>query len=327
MRRSLVVSAPGKLVISGEYAVLDGAPALVTAVGRRALACLGSGDGVDGSPRPDHQSPDRASIPPEAAASFGKAQELCGPVPLDLAIDTSALRDTGRKLGLGSSAAAAAAAAGAVFAYHGHHLDDVREPLLGAALAGHRSVAPEGSGVDVAAAVMGGLVRFVRDADGVHTTALDMPRSMAFAVVWTGSSARTSDLVRAVRELAARDASAYASSIATLRTASDALIDAIERDDAERAIHATAAHGDAMAQLGRRAGAPIVESGLARVAELARAHGGAAKPSGAGGGDVAIAVFPGEGAPTAFETACARDGMQLLDVALGAEGVRAESRR
>ena len=322
--RSVAVSAPGKLVISGEYVVLEGAPALVVAVDRRAIAQLRSRGGADGSPPPGHGSPDRASIPEEAAASFAKAQEICGPVPLDLAIDTRALRADERKLGLGSSAAAAAAAAGAVFAYHGHDLDDVREPVLAAALAGHGAVAPEGSGIDVAAAVMGGLLRFVRDGDDVSTSRLEMPRSMAFAVVWTGTPARTSDLVRAVRELGARDADAYGRAMAGLRTASGSLLDAIAKDDAERAIAATAEHAEAMARLGRAAGAPIVDSRLTRVAEHARAHGGAAKPSGAGGGDVAIAVFPGQAVPEGFETACTRDGMRLLDVALGAEGVRAE---
>lgn len=36
----LTASAPGKLVLLGEYAVLDGAPALVLAVNRRARAAL-----------------------------------------------------------------------------------------------------------------------------------------------------------------------------------------------------------------------------------------------------------------------------------------------
>jgi len=45
MTRAVVASAPGKIVLSGEYAVLDGAPAIVMAVNRRARAALADVDG------------------------------------------------------------------------------------------------------------------------------------------------------------------------------------------------------------------------------------------------------------------------------------------
>ena len=118
---SYVVSAPGKLMIAGEYAVLDGAEAVVDAVGRRAYAHLGS----------FAQEP----LPLEAGAARARAEALLGAVPGALSIDVSELRQAGRKLGLGSSAAAAAAAAGVVFAAHGRDLSSpsVREQILGAA--------------------------------------------------------------------------------------------------------------------------------------------------------------------------------------------------
>ena len=34
----MIATAPGKLILTGEYAVLDGAPALVVAMDRRAVA-------------------------------------------------------------------------------------------------------------------------------------------------------------------------------------------------------------------------------------------------------------------------------------------------
>ena len=34
----MIATAPGKLILTGEYAVLDGAPAVVVAVDRRAVA-------------------------------------------------------------------------------------------------------------------------------------------------------------------------------------------------------------------------------------------------------------------------------------------------
>ena len=74
--------APGKVVISGAYAVLEGAPAIVAAVDRYAVA--------DTARAPDFVSD-------EVRVALGGRR-----APL---VDASALRADGRKLGLGSSAA------------------------------------------------------------------------------------------------------------------------------------------------------------------------------------------------------------------------------
>jgi hypothetical protein len=74
--------APGKLVLSGAYSVLEGAPAIVSAVDR--YACCNSA-------RPASLVTDEV----RAALPSGNAPEF----------DAAALRADGRKLGLGSSRA------------------------------------------------------------------------------------------------------------------------------------------------------------------------------------------------------------------------------
>src|SRR4051812_23142786 len=93
------VLAPGKLVLSGAYAVLDGAAAIVVAVDRHARAGT------------RERAPTRS---PELLAAFGE-----GPAPI---CDTSSMRENGKKLGLGSSAAALVAALGADEAWRGGDL-------------------------------------------------------------------------------------------------------------------------------------------------------------------------------------------------------------
>nr|MDQ3035714.1 hypothetical protein [Myxococcota bacterium] len=149
--------------------------------------------------------------------------------------------------------------------------------------------------------------------------------SLHLALVWTGHPARTSDLVATVKALAARDAAAYRRAIAPLHEAAAALLAAIEKNDAPAAIEAAAAHGDAMQLLGETAGAPIVTPELAKAATLARAVGGAAKPSGAGGGDVAIAFLPNTRAHVELAEGCRLAGLTLLPLRLGADGVRIDA--
>jgi len=62
---------------------------------------------------------------------------------------------------------------------------------------------------------------------------------------------------------------------------------------------------------------------LSRIAALAQDHGGAAKPSGAGGGDVAVAIIPDDDARAAFALACAAEGLAPIPVSI-VSGVRVE---
>lgn len=316
----ITLSAPGKLMISGEYVVLDGVEALVAAVDRR-LVAVASRTPIDGSPGRGVGSPEGPGLPPEALLARQHAEEALGATDMQLTIDASALRSADRKLGLGSSSAASAAAAGAVVASHGGDVASERRSILEWALRGHRAIAPQGSGADVAAATLGGLVRFER-ARAEEAQVVEWPEDLRVEVVWTGKPARTSELVAKVRALRERDPAGYRAVATPLRDAAGALLDAVLAGDAARTAEAADAHGAAMGALGEASDAPIVTPLLAEAARLARAHGGGAKPSGAGGGDVALAFFSGDDDAAAFRRACPAAGLDLLSVQLGAEGVR-----
>jgi phosphomevalonate kinase len=300
-------------MIAGEYAVLDGAEAVVAAVDRRSYALWGGWITADAAPA-------------EARAAAAAAAAALGRAPLGIDIDASALRQRGHKLGLGSSAATAAAAAGAAFADAGLDPADaaVRERILAAALEGHRAVAPDGSGADVAASVLGGFLRFRRLGDGVETHPLRWPESIATRVAWTGIEVRTSDMLDRVRALGENDPASHRALMTALGERAEAVVSALLDEDIAGVIQGVDASADAMADLGRAAQAGIVNDTIQRIRDLARLAGGAAKPSGAGGGDVVFAVFPGEGAAEEFASACTQAGVELLSVGLGAEGVRSE---
>jgi phosphomevalonate kinase len=164
-RPSHRVSAPGKLMVSGEYAVLEGAEAVVAAVDRRAYVQLNRA-AAQPATSASHTQP---TLPPEVLSTRACVEARFGPVPGALSVDVSELQQGGKKLGLGSSAAAAAATAAALLRAHGRDLADpaARALCLELSLQGHRAVAPEGSGADVAASVLGGFVRFRKLGEGV----------------------------------------------------------------------------------------------------------------------------------------------------------------
>ncbi len=74
------------------------------------------------------------------------------------------------------------------------------------------------------------------------------------------------------------------------------------------------------------AGVPIVTPAFARAAAIAAELGGAAKPSGAGGGDVGIALFVDRAAAQAFMGRAQNDAdgetsIQILDLTIDENGL------
>ena len=77
-----------------------------------------------------------------------------------------------------------------------------------------------------------------------------------------------------------------------------------------------------MDRLGIAAGVQIVTKEHRCAMTLAEEIGGAAKPSGAGGGDIAVALFDSEEAKREFRVQCIRHELVPLDLEVNAPGVQ-----
>jgi phosphomevalonate kinase len=285
------------LLLAGEYAVLEGWPAVVCAVDRRAHARLGSRAAAELSP-------------------FLKALRRHAPAVTRCTVDTSALYLGERKLGLGSSAAATVAAAAA--AMQTADRDTIHAVAHVAHARAQEPRGSRGSGADVAAAVHGGLLRVERkpgegEVGPLAVTPLPWPTGLHMVVVWTGAVADTPALVARVRALHDRDAAAYRAHAAALGECAGRFLG--------DPIGATAASAEALAALGRAAGAPLVPPSFAPLSALARELGGAAKPTGAGGGDLVVALFAVAAAAAAFRERVQALGMTVVPCAVDPRGV------
>lgn len=295
--------APGKLLLTGEYAVLFGAPALVTAVDRYAEARLTE----DASERP------RA---PEPALALARLEAERGPLGRGMTTDVTALRAGGMKLGLGSSAAATvAAAAAALYAYGARPTPG---ELFDLADSAHRAIQPGGSGVDVAASAHGGTLCFSRD-PGPRVEPVTLPPGLAVRVVFTGREASTQAMLGAMRRFEAEHPAAFEAAMDQLRDEARRAAGAVTAG-AAAFVEGAGAYGEALGDFGARVGVPIVDEASLAVDALARRHGGRAKPSGAGGGDVAVAFFTGGADAARFDEAARAERLETLSLRIGAEG-------
>jgi len=291
------VAAPGKLLLFGAYAVLEGGAAIVIAVDRYAVA-----DDARTSESPSREV--RAALGAEPAPD----------------VDATALYEGGAKLGLGSSAAVLVASLGVRAAKRGDDLarEEVRRALFREAREAHASAQGGGSGVDVAASTWGGALSYVAFPEA-EARPVTLPAGLSFIAFWSGSSARTSELVARVEALRARDARAHADAIGALKAASQAAHASLS--SLPHFLAAARTMSSALATLGTLADAPIVPPAFAELATLAEREGGAFFPSGAGGGDVG--VWLGAAPPSAGFLARARTlAMHPIELGMDHAGVR-----
>lgn len=282
----MIATAPGKLILTGEYAVLDGAPALVMAVDRRAVARRGP---------PGARSPFLDAVIAELAARRGE-DDPAARAAHEIAVDSSAFYDGDAKLGLGSSAAVTVAAAALSLAAAGP--PDHGEVLAVAQAAHAAAQAPRGgrgSGADIAAAVHGGLICYELGDGAPRISRRSWPADVALVPFSTGRSADTPSLLAQVAAArAARPASVNAAlaAIAEASRAACAALAAPPELAGVVVIAAFAIAGHAMDALALTTGAELVPACVTAARAAIEPLGGAVKTTGAGGGDVAVALVP-----------------------------------
>ena len=300
--------APGKLFLSGEYAVLLGAPAVACAVGRHVQASFLSG---------------AAAEDPEAARWRLAAREILlrhgldpAPAGRALEIDSSALySDGGIKLGFGSSAAVAVAVTGLLLAAQGQDRRSRTINRLRIADQLHRALqGPGGSGVDVAASLHGGVIAV----EGDRVESLHWPEGLHCEVIFTGRDADTAHAIGRFQEALQGGEGVQ---FTALFAAAEAARRAWNRSP-EAIVAAVQEYAAAWRKLDRSAGLGVFSPEHLRLDSLARAADCVYKPSGSGGGDCGLAFSTDRGKLLALREAVRKAGFPPQAVNLGVEGLR-----
>ncbi|MDH5312083.1 MAG: hypothetical protein OEY08_19295 [Gammaproteobacteria bacterium] len=325
---SIEASAPGKVVISGEYAVLHGGAAIAAAVSRRARVTV-TRNGADivsvtapgylprtirGQPNDDGRLHWIDSLPAPGALHLvecvWKRTGGSRHGGLDICLDTRDFVDagTGEKLGLGSSAALAVALAAALMAAGEDGTD-----VLGRAQGAHREFQDgRGSGIDVATAFHGGVIAFRRESPVRPCAWVD---GLAWRLLWSGRSASTA------MKLARLDASSR-KGVDELVATADAVTAAWQHRAAGDVLQALSRFSVALERYGVDHDLGIFEAGHRSIADLAGSRRDLLfKPCGAGGGDIGIVLGTSRKAVDRFAADAAARGFAPLDVELDPVGL------
>lgn len=309
-------SAPGKLMVFGEYAVLEGHPAVALCFDRR-IRCTATAGG--GGLRFDAPSllGDRGPllIPELGSVAPDPALRLLWPLLREAvpALGGLTLRfEAGfpHFWGLGSSSASSLAAVAATWTLLGRPV--ARSELFAAVRGLQRAHQGAASGYDAATQLLGGVVRFV-GGDAPVFERIPVPVTLGWVVAWTGVKASTGAMIRDARAryplgdpLYARIGDLAREGEACLRTGDVVALGAAMNEGHSLLSELGAVPDDLEGLILALQGDPCV-------------HG--ARLAGAGGGDcVLILAEDPEGAAQAARA----HGFDVLPVRFEEQGLRAE---
>ncbi len=324
-------SAPGKLYIAGEYAVVEpGHPAILVAIDQFITVSLEKTEKVgsitskqygnlpitwkrendrlvlDKRENPFHYILAAIEVTEKFVKESGKPLSF-----YHLSVDSELDSSSGKKYGLGSSAAVTVATVKALLRYYGlEHTSSVAVFKL-AALA-HLSVKSNGSCGDIAASVYGGWLAFSTfdrewvlekqeqasvtellkmDWPHLNIEPLTPPEDLRLVIGWTGSPASTSHLVDEVTSNRSHDEQSYTSFLEASKACVSEMIQAFKEGDIPVIQQKIRENRQLLKKMSQRTGVVIETPALSNLCELAEQYRGAAKSSGAGGGDCGIVLF------------------------------------
>lgn len=345
------VMTPGKLFIAGEYAVVEaGHPAVLVAVDQFVTVTIEPATRVgsiqsaqysslpvrwtrknselvlDIRENPFHYVLAAIRLTEKYAQEQNKALSF-----YHLKVTSELDNSNGRKYGLGSSGAVTVATVKALGLLYDLQLS--KETIFKLSALAHLEVQGNGSCGDIAASCYGGWIAFSTfDHEWVmkHRQSLSLgqlletewpnlsiqpltvPKNLRLLIGWTGSPASTSDLVDQVNQSKEAQECSYQSFLTDSKQCVDTMIEGFHSDDISLIQKQIRYNRSLLQQLTNVTGVTIETPALKKLCNLAESYGGAAKSSGAGGGDCGIVIFKQESGILPLMSAWEKEGITPL---------------
>ncbi|WP_188456737.1 phosphomevalonate kinase [Virgibacillus oceani] len=358
----LTIQVPGKLMIAGEFAVLEPYHNLVVmAVNRFVYATISQND-ANRLSLLDFQlldlewnysdnrtnivtNDERVRFVEEAmtiALNYLKESGIT-PGKFNLSIKSELDDESGVKYGLGSSAAVVTSVISAIL-----HKFLRNEPsaalIFKLASISHVKTQGNGSGADIAASSYGGWQRYTsfqaewlanqykqagsltgllgEDWPYFSVEPIVFPEDVYMCIGWTGKPASTANLVTEIRKLNENNATLYKRFLQGSTDAVEIFLQGFRKKDVDLLLKGTKLNRNVLSALGKNAGVEIETPLLKTLCDLAEQHGGAGKPSGAGGGDCGIAFVPSKEKAEQLMMAWQEVGIKPLEIRPNPHGAR-----
>jgi len=339
---NIQASAPGKLILLGEYAVLEQAPCLVVAVNRSCNVNLEPIDGDVFSIEASNQEIPKVQFTlNEGHIQFSEPlsdvnrdrlrfvlytlnyviEQNNNTLPTAvIKIDSESFyhKKSGNKLGLGASAAITVSLLSALTKL-------INKPLTGQELYRtahkiHRKAQGKiGSGADIAASSVGGILQYRMAENGALDGYLDpvvWPKGLIMIPIWAGYSASTQDMVRKVKTYRDENPASFNAIMDPLKQLSKNGCHAFQNGDTEKFLQIVDDFIEQEKKLGEASDTEIISEAHLQILKAVKSAGGVYKPSGAGSGDIGVAFCNNLNTAQKIKQAVESKGFDKLDLSL-----------
>lgn len=326
------VKVPGKLMIAGEFAVLEpNYKLIVTAVDRFVYATIEDSTynrlnlinfKIKNLPWSYKQNKFKLVKSSNATRFVEQAMKVTHSylsennykiTPIKLSVKSELADSTGRKYGLGSSAAVVTSVVKVLLK---KFMPEKYSNMLVFKLASlaHVITQGNGSGADIAASAFSGMIEYTSfqaewllkayensatvteliESDWTYLTInkLSLPNNLQLVVGWTGSPASTKSLVNQLRKLKEKNIIDYKTFLNSSKEAVDLILTGFKTKNQQDVFTGIEMNRQALSEVGKRASVEIETDKLYQLSVAAKKSAGAGKLSGAGGGDCGIAFIP-----------------------------------
>ena len=261
--------------------------------------------------------------------------------PFSLTIKSELDDVSGKKYGLGSSAAVVTSVVSAILNYF-LPVKPSDTLIFKLASISHVKVQGNGSGADIAASTYGGMLEYASfQAEWLleeletmssltelvekkwtyfHVKPLPVSEKLKISIGWTGKPASTSKLVDKVLELKEYNLSSFEKFINESERAVRHFLEGMKTENIPLLLQGVKENRHALKAVGKAANAELETDQLKVLCDFAEAYGGAGKLSGAGGGDCGIAFMPSNKDIEALKKKWENADIQALDLSLYSKG-------
>jgi len=294
---------PGKLILLGEYAVLEGAPAIVSAVNKFAkIKIKNSTDNNFSVSAPNlnlyninfnreinESQKEKLNFFLNLFSFIQHKNESIKPCSIEINTDDFYFENSNQKLGLGSSAAITVGLIESIYKFNEYEISNTEE-LFGIALQAHfEAQGKTGSGIDIASSAFGGTGIYKKTEKKFSFKHIKIPQDLYLIPIWSGSSTSTPQFVSKTNQLKEQNKILYNKIMQELSDLSKQGCKNLKRNNTVEFLNIVDEYFHVLDKLGTNAEISIISDVHKQISKIVKSCNGFYKPSGAGGSDIGIA--------------------------------------